>query len=150
MDAVTYPTEEVVQFIADNVVPLRFAAHESSISEDYNAIWTPTLLVLDFDGNEIQRSVGFFAPGEFIAMLLLGIAKVRFSHGEFDGAQVCFQRLLEHYPESDSVPEAIFFQGVTLFKMKHDPKELKRAYERLVAEYPNSAWTKRAVPYRLI
>lgn len=150
MDAVTYPAEEVVQFVVENVVPLRFAAHESSISEDYHAIWTPTILILDFDGNEIQRSVGFLAPGEFIAMLLLGMAKVRFSHEEFDGAQVCFQRLLEHYPESDAVPEAIYFQGVNLFKMKHNPVELKTAYERLVAEYPASTWTKRAVPYRLL
>ena len=31
-----------------------------------------------------------------------------------------------------------------------DPKKLKEAYEKLQEEYPNSEWTKRAYPYRLI
>jgi hypothetical protein len=34
--------------------------------------------------------------------------------------------------------------------MKKSPMELKKAYEKLCADYPDSAWAKRAAPYRLI
>jgi hypothetical protein len=150
MDAITYPAEEVVEFVTGHLVPLRIVVDDKSFHEDYHVLWTPTLLILDYNGNEIQRTVGFYEPGEFIAMLLLGMAKVRLSHGECDGAQVSLNRLLEHYPGSDAVPEALYFRGVNLYKMKNNPLELKTAYEKLLADYPDSSWAKRAAPYRLI
>ncbi len=150
MDAVTYSNEEVVQFIMAHLIPLRMAVHDKAFHEDFRVLWTPTLIILDFEGNEMQRSIGFFEPGDLIATLLLGMAKVRMNHGEFDGAQVNLNRLLEYYPECDLVPEAVYFRGINLYKMKNDPAELKKAHEQLTALYPGSSWAKRAAPYRLL
>jgi hypothetical protein len=41
-------------------------------------------------------------------------------------------------------------QDSAIISTPHDPKPLKEAYERLQKEHPESEWTKRALPYRLI
>ena len=116
MDAVTYPTKEVVGFVSEYLVPLRVEASKSAYYERYNVIWTPTLLLLDYKGSEVQRFVGFMDVGEFIAFMHLGSAKVHFSMGEYDAANVHFNKLYEKFPKSNAVPEAIYFQGVNLYK----------------------------------
>ena len=73
-----------------------------------------------------------------------------FVRDEFESALSCYEKLLAEYSASDSAPEAIFQRGVTLYKSNNDPKSLKKAYERLEDKYPESQWTKRAYPYRLI
>ena len=112
--------------------------------------WTPTLVTLDIDGKEHHRTVGFLPPEEIIPSLLLGKAKVHFDHDEFQVALKSLEALLKDYPKSGAAPEAIFLRGVCGYKSTHNPKPLKEAYERLQKEYPESEWTKRALPYRLI
>lgn len=150
MDAVTYSTKEVISFVMEYLVPLRIDVEKKSFYERYNAIWTPTLLILDFQGNEIQRTMGFLEPDEFTAFMHLGIAKVHINIEEFDAANVHLDRLLENHPECTVVPEAIYFRGVNLYKKENDPTHLKSAYERLLSEYPGHTWARRAAPYRLI
>lgn len=108
------------------------------------------MIVLDLNGNEIQRTIGFFEPDEFIASMHLGIAKTRLNGAEYDTALVHLKNLLEHFPNSSAVAEAIYFRGVTLYKQNNAPNNLKEAYEKLQGEHPDNAWTKRAYPYRLI
>jgi hypothetical protein len=150
MDAVTYPEESVSEFINKYLIPFRVDVTDGSIHEKYQAIWTPTIAILAIKGKEVQRTIGYFEPDEFIASLHLGIAKAHFDHGDFVTAQVHLNRLLEGHSNSGAVPEAIFFRGVNLYKQNHDPSQLKKAYERLLSDYPKSTWTKRANPYRLI
>ncbi|KJS01327.1 MAG: hypothetical protein VR65_09250 [Desulfobulbaceae bacterium BRH_c16a] len=150
MDAVTYPAIEVVEFVMEHLIPLKINLTEKPFYENSRVLWTPTILILDYDGSELQRTVGYLAPDEFIPMLHLGKAKLRLSHEEFDGAEVHFNRLLERYPESDAVPEALYFQGVNRYKMKNNPMELKEAYEKLLTSHPDNSWTKRAAPYQFM
>jgi tetratricopeptide (TPR) repeat protein len=150
MDAVTYPDEGVAKFIAENVIPLRVAFDHKPLSSDFKVKWTPTLIILDPDGVEHNRTVGFLGPQELIASLMLGIGKSHFEREEFDKAISNFSLLLEAYPKSDSAPEAIFLRGVSLYKSTEDPKPLRASYDKLSAEYPENEWTKRAYPYRLI
>jgi TolA-binding protein len=81
---------------------------------------------------------------------LLGVGKTHFENGEYDKALVAFEKLLDRYPKSVCVPEAIFFRGVASYKSKNDPLPLRAAYDKLTAEFPENEWTKRAYPYRLI
>jgi len=148
MDAVTYSTKEVVDFVGEYLVPMRVEVSKKSYYERYNAIWTPTMLLLDFQGAEIQRKVGFLNAEDFMAFMHLGIAKVHLNTHEFDAANVHLNRVFKNYPESIAVPEAIFFSGVNHYKKSDDPIELKRAYEKLHREFPQSSWAKRATPYR--
>jgi len=150
MDAVTYPDSGVTSFILEHMVPVRIAFDAEPHAKDFNVKWTPTIITLDYEGKEHHRTLGFLAPEDLVASLLLGMGKINFDTDEFDDALVNLDRVTSDYSKSNSAPEAIFFWGVSGYKSSHDPKKLKEAYERLQAEYPGSEWTKRAYPYRLI
>jgi len=150
MDAVTYPENNVIEFINQKLVPLRVAFDSQPLASDFNVKWTPVLAILDQEGSAHQRTLGFFPPEEFVPSLMLGIAKVHFDHDQLDKALPTLHALQADYPKSAAIPEAIFFEGVSRFKQGQDPKMLKDAYEQLQADYPTSEWTQRAYPYRLI
>ena len=150
MDAVTYPKEAVVEFVSENLVPLRVQFDEEPLASQFRVKWTPTLVVLDDKGEEHHRTVGFFEPNQFIPSLMLGIAKVAFDEDRFETALEYLEKLLKDHPESNSAPEAIYLRGVSLYKSTKDPRPLKAAYEKLADAYPDSEWTNRAYPYRLL
>jgi len=150
MDAVTYPENKVADFIINNLIPLRIPSDAKPHSADFKITWTPTLIVLDQEGNEHHRTVGFLPPEELIPSLLLGMAKTGFEQQRYAEALSAIQELLGTYPGSDAAPEALFLKGVAGYKSTHDPKPLKEAYEQLQSRYPASEWTKRAYPYRLL
>ncbi len=150
MDAVTYPQKEVTAFINEQIIPLRVASDAMPISEDFNVNWTPTLIVLDIAGKEHHRTLGFLPATELIPSLLLGMGKSCFDLDQFALAIGDFDRVIEPYPGSFSTPEAIYLRGVTRFKATHDASHLKKIYEKLRDDYPQSAWAQRALPYRLL
>ena len=150
MDAVTYPKESVIDFIQTYLIPLRAASDAQPLSTEFNLKWTPTLITLDTEGKEHQRTVGFLSDEELIPSLMMGIAKCHFDKENFKEALSFFEKILKDYPKSDAAPEATYLQGVSRYKSTHDAKPLKAAYEQLLARYPSSEWTKRAYPYRLL
>lgn len=150
MDTVTYPENKVVRFIEENFIPLRLLFDSKPHSEKYNVKWTPTLITLSPEAQEHHRTVGFLGPEELIPSLLLGLGKYHFENDRFDEALARLEQLVDGYGQSGSVPEAIFLCGVCRYKRSHDPKPLKAAYEKLSAAFPDSEWTKRAYPYRLL
>lgn len=150
MNSVTYSSDGVISFMNNHLICLKIDVNMKEVYEKYNTIWTPAFIILDFQGHQIQQTIGFLDPEQFISLMLLGKAKVHMSVGEYDAANVSLKRLMEGYPESSVLAEAIFFKGVNLFKKNHDPAQLKIAYEELVSSFPDSCWTKRATPYRLL
>jgi len=150
MGAVTFPDAKVIAFINQNVIPIRLPHDHKPLAEKFQVKWTPALVTLDMEGKEHHRTVGFLSPEELIPSLLLGKAKIDFDHEDFSNALLTLGNLLQGYPKSAAAPEAIFLRGVCGYKNAHNPKALKEAYERLAKDYPDSEWTKRASPYRLI
>jgi hypothetical protein len=150
MGAGTYPDEKVILFINQHLVPLRLRSDAKPYAEDFNIRWTPSIIILDTDGKEHYRTLGFFSPEELIPSLYLGIARTFFDHNDHDRALVYINNLLTEYPKSDSAPEAVYIKGVCGYKITDNPKPLKEAYEELNAKYTSSLWTKRAYPYRLL
>jgi len=150
MDAVTYPEKAVVEFVAQNVIPLQITFDQEPFTSDFRVKWTPTLVTLDNEGEEHHRTVGFLDPNQLIPSLMLGIAKVNFDADQFEAALEYLEKLVADYSKSDSAPEATYLRGVNLYKSTKDPKPLKEAYENLAASYPDNEWTKRAYPYRLL
>ncbi|WP_172825513.1 hypothetical protein [Geobacter sp. DSM 9736] len=150
MDAVTYPDQQVIDFIKDNLVPLRVPSDFEPLSTDFRITWTPTLVMLDFYGREHHRTVGFLSPGELLPSLMLGMAKIDFDSNEFNDAILHLNTLLEHYPHSAAAPEAVYLRGVSRYKGSHNASALKEAFEKLKSEHPASEWTKRAEPYSLL
>ena len=150
MGAVTFPDSKVITFINQNVIPLRLPYDHKPLAEQFQIKWTPALVTLDAEGKEHHRTVGFLSPEELIPSLLLGRAKIDFDHEDFAKALLTLEDLLKNFPKSAAAPEAIFLRGVCGYKSAANPKALKEAYERLAKDYPDSEWTKRAYPYRLI
>lgn len=150
MDAVTYPDEKVIAFIEGNFIPLRVSYDTQPLATQFNLKWTPTLIILDPDGKEQERIIGFLPPEEIIPSLLLGMVKVYFNHEKFDKALEVIEKILTQFPTSSVVPETLFLKGVCGYKSSHNPKHLKDAYEELQQKYPSSEWAKKAYPYRLL
>jgi hypothetical protein len=150
MDAVTYPEPPVVDFIQDNLIPLRIEFGAQPYCTDYNIQWTPTLIILDPEGKEHHRTTGFLSAEELIPSLMLGMAKSQFDREQFTEAIATIDTLLKNHAKSDAAPEAIYYLGVSQYKSTKNPEPLKVAYTRLKSEYPQSEWTKRAQPYNLL
>ena len=150
MDAVTYPENKVIEFIQKSFIPLQVAHDAKPLSADFNIKWTPTLITLGLDGKEHHRTVGFLDPDGFIANSLLGIGKYHFDNDRYPEALSFFENIIADYAQNNVVAEAIFLQGVSRYKNSGDPKPLKEAYESLSSNHPDSEWTQRAYPYRLL
>ncbi len=150
MDAVTYPTPSVIDFIERNMIPLRIQSHDKTLGLKFKIKWTPTRIILDKDGNEHYRSVGFLRPEALTTSLMLGIGRMHLDKGEYQEAISDFDKLLATSSKNEFAAEAIYYRGVARSELSQDLKPLKEAYEKLSAEYPNSEWTERASPYHLV
>jgi len=150
MGAVTYPNDKVLKFVDDSFVPVQIQVSNAALMNQFKVNWTPTIIVLDADGNEVHRVVGFLPPEEFIPTFMVAKGKWHFNTEVHPEAQGIFDGALRDYPDSAAAAEAVFFMGVSRYKQTHDPKPLREAYETLTARFPGSEWTKRAAPYRLI
>ena len=150
MDAVAYIDPTVISFINDNLIPLRLQASDTLLGPKYKVKWTPTLLIMDDQGVEQYRTLGFFPPEELIPSLLLGMGKAKFNLPDRPAACEYFDKILAAYPKSDFAPEAVYLKGVSRFIETHQVANLIDIYDRLMAEYPKSPWAVRAAPYRLL
>jgi tetratricopeptide (TPR) repeat protein len=150
MNAVAFPDPSVIDFINHNLVPVRVAADDPELGSRYTVKWTPNLLILDAQGNEHYRTLGFYPPQELIPSLLLGMGKAGFNMADRAEACDCFEKILAQYPSSDFAPEAIYLKGVSRYIETHDGANLIDIYDRLAADYPDSPWLVRADPYRFL
>ena len=147
----TYPDANVSYAMENHFIPLQIDFNKNkAMVNRFNVKWTPTLIILDSDGDEHHRFIGFLPPEDFIVQIILGKGKAMFNLDQLDQAIQCFQEILVRSPTTDAAPEAQYFVGVTKYKLSHDPKELKLGLEVLQRDYPNSEWTKKAQVYALI
>ena len=82
-----------------------------------------------------------------MAKLALGIAKAAFSRGNFHDSQRRFSDIAEQYPNSDVAPEAVYWSGVSSYKMTGEAVALQKAGQILHEKYPLSEWAKKASVY---
>jgi hypothetical protein len=150
MDKVTFPSQEVSNFITDRMVPLRLRADHSKIAPQFHVFWTPTLVVMDLYGTEHQKTIGYIPPEEMVASLLLGIGKAAVSNGQYNEAVLQLNTLMNGYPNSVCAPEAVYLRAVSRYRSSHEAAALKDALQKLSTEYPNSEWTRRAEPFSLL
>jgi hypothetical protein len=150
MDAVTYPNDKVKAFIEKNLIIVKLLAGAQPLTGQFKVTWTPTFIILDQDGQEHYRAVGYESPKEFIAFLLMGMAKINFDKGNYPRAIALLKQITAEYPHSTVAPESVYLLGVSRYKTNHKIQDLKQIYETLKAKYPNSEWLKRAQPYSLL
>jgi len=150
MDAVTYPEEKVINAVEKYFIPVRIPHDAKPLARRFGLTWTPLLIMVDAEGVEHHRSVGFLPPEELIPMLLLARGKVHYGRGEQEEAIAMLDLMASEYPKSHWTPEGIYYRAVAQYKQSHEAKPLKAGYERLAEEYPSSLWAQKAAPYRLL
>jgi len=149
MDAVTYPTENVVEHIEKHVIPVRIP-FDDPLAGEFVVKWTPNLVFADAERAVHHRIIGFLPPEELIPAILLGVGKTFFDLADLDRDLGILNEVVEKHPTSHAAPEAVYFMGVSRYKKTHSGEPLKEAYEKLKEAYPESEWAKRAAPYRLL
>jgi hypothetical protein len=147
MDAGTYPNQAVIRFIRENVIPMRLFHDQQPLAGRFRITWTPTLILVDAQGNEVYRNEGALGPANLIPALMLGIGKEKSNSGDYAEAATYFDDLVSQYPKSEEAPEAIYYRGIARFKSTKDLKAMKEAYLQLYAAYPANPWTRKAQPY---
>ncbi len=144
-----WPEERVASFVAENFIPARVhvkddAAAFKQYGEKYAAQWTPTILELDSEGVERHRIEGFLPSDDFLAQLMLGLARIHFQEQKWQDAQRMFRRIYEELPDSDAAAEALYWVGVSRYKETGDATALKETGRAFTTRYKDSSWAKKA------
>lgn len=146
MGAVTYPDARVEQFIADNFVPVQFnVADQPEAMEQFNSSWTPTLIIQDAEGREHRRTQGYLDPARFLAEMSLARVKDAIDRGDFAQAkQRAADALSATAGDPEREPEALYWASVADYKTSDDQNQLMQGWNRLLDQFPESDWAKRA------
>jgi tetratricopeptide (TPR) repeat protein len=150
MNTGPYSSREVQKYIEEQFIPMKSECHwdrQTDLMKRFAVKWTPTLLVLDAEGTEHHRVVGYVPNDDFLAHLELGLGKIAFDRDRYAEAGEHFQAVVDRYPEAGAAPEAVFLHGVSGYRKTHDAKALRRIYDTLSAKYPRSEWARRSKPY---
>ena len=144
-----WPDERVVSFVNENFIPARVHVKEDAeayrrFGDKYNALWTPTILELDYDGVEHHRIEGFLPNDDFLAQLMLGRARIDIEQGKFPEAEKRFREIVDKFPNTDAAPEALYWAGVARYKATHDHTPLKETAQAFKTRYQDSSWAKKA------
>jgi TolA-binding protein len=144
-----YPDPKVSEFVTGNFIPVRVHVKRNSeeykkLSARYNAQWTPTVLIVDRDGNERHRVEGFLPAAEFLPQLEVGAAHASFARQDFADAEKRFRAIVDKYPESDVAAESLYWAGVSRYKATGDAAALKDTAHAFGERYQRSAWAKKA------
>jgi hypothetical protein len=144
-----YPDERIGKFITDNFIPVRVhvrdqAADFKRLGERFDALWTPTTLIVDAQGKERHRIEGFLPADDFLAQLELGLGKLSFAHNDFTDAERRYRRVVDAYPETEAAPEAQYWAGVSRYKGKGEAAALKETARAFDERYQDTPWAKRA------
>jgi len=110
----------------------------------FDALWTPTILILDSEGKERWRIEGYLPKTEFHARLELGLARVDFMHKLWSQAEQRYAAIVERYPQTAAAPEAVYWRVISRYKMTNDHTVLGAAAEELSQKYPGSEWALKA------
>jgi hypothetical protein len=109
----------------------------------FDAVWTPTVLILDSNGAERFRIEGYLPKEEFRAHLETGLARVAFMSKQWADAEQKYAAIVDRHPNSKVAPEAVYWRGVSRYKATNDHTVLGEVTEQL-KKYPDSVWALKA------
>ncbi|HEX2329908.1 MAG TPA: tetratricopeptide repeat protein [Candidatus Angelobacter sp.] len=148
MEAESYADPQLSSFIDQNYVPLSVHIKENPAGfHRFDAVWTPTALVLDENGKERYRIEGYLPKDEFAAQLLLGLARVSFMQKKWSDAEKLYAEVLEKYPNTKAAPDAVYWKAVSQYKATNDHHVLGEVRKTLEQRYPGSVAAKKAIPW---
>lgn len=110
----------------------------------FDAVWTPTILIMDSDGHERWRIEGYLPKDEFRAQLEMGLARLDVVHKRWKDAEQKYAQVLERYPDSKVADEALYWRDVSRYSQTHDAAPLRSVAKELREKFPDSVWTEKA------
>jgi len=113
----------------------------------FDAVWTPSVLLLDSDGKERVRLEGYLPNEDFIAALESGLGRVAFVHKKYADAERWYDDVVKRFPKSHSAPGAMYWRAVSQYKATNDHTILGKVAEDLRNQYPSSVWAAKAIPW---
>lgn len=119
-------------------------AEQPQVFGRFGAIWTPTLAVVEPDGEERHRFVGYLPAEDFLSQLSLGLAHRQAGRKRWDEAGELFREVVEEYPETEAAPEALYWAGVARYQGEGDPETLADTAAAFTERYTESDWAKKA------
>jgi TolA-binding protein len=142
-------SDDRVKSLIERFVPVRIHVRDNHdewqrLSARYGVQWTPTILIVDADGEERHRVEGFLPPNDFLSQVELGLAHAAFKRGDPAKAEPLFREVARQYPETDAAPEALYWAGVSKYRASDDPAALKETAGEVSRHYPQSSWAKKA------
>ena len=138
----------MASFINQNFTPISVHIKDNPAGfHRFDALWTPTALVLDENGKERHRIEGYLPRDEFVAQLLLGLARVAFMQKKWKDAEQIYDEILKKYATSTAAPEAVYWKAVSHYKGTNDHTVLGEVPKTLQQKYPESVWAKKASPW---
>jgi uncharacterized protein YyaL (SSP411 family) len=146
MEAETYPDGGVQAYTEQHFVPVRFNVLERpEVAERFNSGWTPTIIVEDAEGREHRRSQGYLDPERFIGEVALARLMDAIDRRDFEAASDRLEEGLERTRDDPArEPEALYWSAVVAFRLSGERKDLTEGWDRLLDEFPQSEWAKRA------
>jgi TolA-binding protein len=144
-----YADPQVARYLSEHLETVRVHVRDQKdeykrLSERYNAQWTPTVLILDADGQERHRIEGFLPTDDFLPQIALGLAKSAFQRQDYDEAERRYREIVDRFPSSDAAPEALYWAGVSKYKATGDPSALGATATAFGQRYQDTAWAKKA------
>jgi TolA-binding protein len=113
----------------------------------FDVFWTPAVLVMDPQGDERSRLEGYLSKDEFRVNLEMGLARVAAMRKDWRDAERRYDSIVETYPDSDFVPEAIYWRGISRYLTTHEHSILEEVAATLRTKYPDSIWALKALPW---
>ncbi len=107
MDTVTYRDAGTIRFINDNLIAMRI--NSGSIPRwagNFTIQYTPTIIIVDDEGKERHRMVGFLPPNEFVPFSMLGMAKAAYESGRAKQTKTILSKVVSEYPGTDYARQA--------------------------------------------
>lgn len=98
------------------------------------------MLILDSNGKERYRIEGYLPKDEFRAQLELGLARVAFMNKHWSDAEQRYTAILDRYPDSKAAPEALYWKGVSHYKLTNDHTILGELPGLFKEKYADSIW----------
>ena len=139
-----YPTPDVTALIDEQFVPVRIHVKEQPrMWHRFGIRWTPTVMVLSPDGDEVRRIEGFLPADELLGQLRLALGHAAANKKDWATAERWFAEAAEG-TGTDAGPEGEYWRGVARFSANHDHTELAEINRRFQQRYRDTSWAKRA------
>lgn len=139
----------MASFINEHFTPIRIhvkdqAADWKKLGDQYDAHWTPTVLIIDGKGEERHRIEGFLPADDFLAQLMIGVAHAARVRADFADAERWYREVVEKSPQTETAPEALYWAGVSKYKATNDAAALAETASQFANRYQTSSWAKKA------